>query len=120
MPRHSAGDTTSQLHTAVKIVPQYDNGVVHVLDASRSVSVVSNLLSPRRDDFLRGVVEEYETVRERHASRGQTKTYLSLEDARTNRYTCDWKDIPLEPVNKPGVHVFRSEEHTSELQSRGH
>src|SRR5690625_2448833 len=107
LPLLIGGATTSQLHTAVKIAPQYDNGVVHVLDASRSVSVVSNLLSPRRDDFLRGVVEEYETVRERHASRGQTKTYLSLEDARTNRYTCDWKDIPLEPVNKPGVHVFR-------------
>src|SRR5688500_12667044 len=54
------GATTSRMHTAVKIAPEYDNGVVHVLDASRSVTVTGSLLSKEQKlDFLKGVSKEY-------------------------------------------------------------
>ena len=101
VPLLIGGATTSKVHTAVKIAPAYDRPVVHVLDASRSVSVVSDLLSSKRSaDFGRRIADEYEAVREAHARRHDRTEYLTLEQARTNAFTCDWSKVP---VTKPAV-----------------
>lgn len=94
------GATTSRIHTAVKIVPHYDNGVVHVLDASRSVPVAGSLINPLlRDEFLRKTNEEYDQMRVWHQNKKVTKEYLSIEEARANKFTCDWSSYkPVKPA----------------------
>ncbi len=91
------GATTSRMHTAVKIAPQYDNGVIHVLDASRSVTVASSLLSiDQRDKILSDTVAEYKQLREDFDKKKTIKTYLDFEKASTNRVAIDW--TAFEPV----------------------
>ncbi|HMB90338.1 MAG TPA: vitamin B12 dependent-methionine synthase activation domain-containing protein, partial [Rhodothermales bacterium] len=107
LPLLIGGATTSKVHTAVKVEPHYSGPVVHVLDASRSVAVVSNLMSDDgRDRFIREVAADYEQVRTAHANRQASKTYLSLDDARANRFTCDWSAAPITKPNVLGVQVF--------------
>jgi 5-methyltetrahydrofolate--homocysteine methyltransferase len=91
LPLLIGGATTSRIHTAVKIDPVYDGPVVHVLDASRSVPVASELINPEtRGDFKRRVKEEYNKMRIDHASRQQAKSYVSLKEARNNKVKIDW------------------------------
>ncbi len=79
------GATTSKIHTAVKIAPAYERPVVHVLDASRSVPVVSNLISDEnRGTFESQLKAEYAKLREDFANREQTRKFISLEAARAN------------------------------------
>ena len=76
------GATTSRIHTAVKIAPEYQNPVVHVLDASKAVPVAGQLLNENPTvvtDFADGVRAEYDRLREGHIARQQSKKYLSLE-----------------------------------------
>jgi 5-methyltetrahydrofolate--homocysteine methyltransferase len=101
------GATTSQIHTAVKIEPSYSHPVIHVLDASRSVSVVNQLMSENRDAFASEVRESYASLRERHAGRRSTKIYLPLEEARGNKFTCDWDSVPITTPSRIGTKVFR-------------
>ncbi|WP_290799408.1 methionine synthase [Flavihumibacter sp. UBA7668] len=85
------GATTSRMHTAVKIAPQYDNGVVHVLDASRSVTVASSLLSnEQKTKFLSDTVTEYNQLREDFEKKKTFKAYLSFQDASANKVAIDW------------------------------
>jgi 5-methyltetrahydrofolate--homocysteine methyltransferase len=89
------GATTSRQHTAVKIAPAYSGATVHVLDASRAVDVVSNLLSDRqRDGFLASVRQEYDTLRAQHGARRE-KPLLTLAAARANHLTTNWDDLEL-------------------------
>ena len=91
------GATTSRMHTAVKIAPQYDNGVIHVLDASRSVTVASSLLSnEQRDKLLNDTVSEYQQLREDFEKKKTIKTYLGFEKASANKTAIDWS--AYEPV----------------------
>ena len=86
IPLLIGGATTSKMHTAVKIAPAYSGPVVQVLDASRSVPVVSNLLNPSLSEaYVAKLREEQAAMRESHASRTSEKTYVSLETARANR-----------------------------------
>lgn len=106
-PLMIGGATTSRLHTAVKIAPMYDKPVVHVLDASRSVSVTGNLVSKTlRDAFVKETAEEYERLRDQHKNRSRRKTYLSIEEARKNKTGIDWKQGNIVKPKRPGVHVF--------------
>ncbi len=90
IPLLIGGATTSRAHTAVKIEPKYPHGVVHVNDASRSVGVMSQLLSnENRDGFLTSVRDEYESVRAQRAKSGGPKL-ISLTDAR-NRRELNWE-----------------------------
>lgn len=98
------GATTSKLHTAVKIEPHYESPVVHVLDASRSVGVVSQLISSKSEDFAREVKTEYEQIRERHAARTRRTEYLSLRDARVNAY--NWSQYDIKPPSELGVQLL--------------
>ena len=92
IPLLIGGATTSRAHTAVKIAEQYDNGVIHVLDASRSVPVVSKLISDdTRDAFLKDTYGEYDKLREGYLNRARKKVYLPLEEARANKFKIDWK-----------------------------
>ncbi|WP_372635064.1 methionine synthase [Fodinibius sp.] len=101
------GATTSRMHTAVKIEPNYDQPVVHVLDASRSVSVTGNLVSETlRNEFVKKKENEYLKLRKRHQSRSSRKTYLSIGEARENATEIDWESTEIVPPNEPGKHVF--------------
>ncbi|MFH5882727.1 methionine synthase [Halalkalibaculum sp. DA3122] len=101
------GATTSRLHTAVKIEPMYDQPVVHVLDASRSVSVTGNLVSKTlRNDFVAEIKEEYRQLRDQHEGRTSRRNYLSLEEARNNKTDIDWPNTPIVKPKKPGIHLF--------------
>src|SRR5699024_5829269 len=101
------GATTSRMHTAVKIEPHYDQPVVHVLDASRSVSVTGNLVSETlRNEFVKKKKNEYLKLRKRHESRSTRKTYLSLNEVRENPVQIDWDSSDIIKPNEPGNHVF--------------
>ena len=87
------GATTSKTHTALKIEPQYDGPVIHVLDASRSVGVVSQLLSREEQvchQFVQDVKQEYEQLRIKRSSGENTKEYISIEEAREKKQQLDW------------------------------
>ena len=91
IPLLIGGATTSKAHTAVKIAPNYRGPTIHVVDASRAVGVARKLMSDTlKDDFLASVAEEYETVRERHASRKKKARQLAIADARKARHRIDW------------------------------
>lgn len=102
------GATTSKIHTALKIAPKYSHTVVHVLDASKSVTVASSLLSSQSEDFKKKISEEYAHLREGYLNRSTEKEYLTLEQARKNKLTIDWNQyIPCKP-KQLGVQVFCS------------
>ncbi|WP_353194356.1 methionine synthase [Pusillimonas noertemannii] len=97
MPLLVGGATTSRVHTAVKIAPNYEGPVIYVPDASRSVGVATSLMSDQCDAYLAEVAEEYELVRKRHANRKETPL-VSLEDARAARPAIDWSAyVPPRP-----------------------
>jgi 5-methyltetrahydrofolate--homocysteine methyltransferase len=91
LPLLIGGATTSRQHTAVKIAPEYDGPVVHVLDASRAVDVVSSLLGSGKDAFDRSNRQAQGEIREKYSSRRE-KPLLSYEQARANRLRLDWDD----------------------------
>ena len=109
LPLLIGGATTSKAHTAVKIEQRYHGPTVHVLDASRAVGVVSNLLDPARvDDFMATTRAEYADARERRANRAAKTELLSIEDARARPFATDWSEYePPRPV-KPGVHTVEA------------
>jgi 5-methyltetrahydrofolate--homocysteine methyltransferase len=112
LPLLIGGATTSKTHTAVKIEPQYQNApVVHVLDASRSVAVVSSLLTKNlveKDAFSGKIREEYATIREQRAGRQSSKQYLTIEQARENRFKPDWADYTPPRPHFTGVKTFEN------------
>ena len=108
LPLLIGGATTSRVHTAVKIAPNYEGPTIHVLDASRSVTVVNNLVGKGdREKFLNDILAEYEEVREKQERRTSRKEYLSLEKARENRTKIDWDKTPIITPQKPGITVFQ-------------
>ncbi len=93
------GATTSRMHTAVKIAPQYDEGVVHVLDASRSVTVAGSLLNDQKPAFLGNLKKEYTKLKEDFANKKSVKQFLSLEAAQKNKVKIDWNNFtPVAPT----------------------
>lgn len=103
------GATTSRMHTAVKIEPGYDNGVVHVLDASRSVTVAGQLLNDEtKPVFLDGVKGEYEKLREDFINKRSVKQYIAYPEAAANRMVIDWDHFtPVKP-QFTGTKVLRN------------
>jgi 5-methyltetrahydrofolate--homocysteine methyltransferase len=105
MPLLIGGATTSKVHTALRIEPEYTGPVVHVLDASRAVGVATALVSDtQRDPFVTQVADEYAHIREARAGKGQS-ALVSLEDARANAFEIDENLKPPAPL-QPGVHAF--------------
>ena len=102
------GATTSRMHTAVKIAPQYDNGVLHILDASRSVTAVSTLLNKeQKRTLLEQTQREYESLRNQFLNKGK-KTFIPYEEAVISKEYFDWKNYePTKPA-ADGVTVLKS------------
>ena len=99
LPLLIGGATTSRMHTAVKIAPQYEEGVVHVLDASRSVTVTGSLLNEQKTNFLSGIKAEYEKLRTDFAAKKTIKQFLSFADAQKNPAPIDWNSFtPVPPT----------------------
>jgi len=98
VPLLIGGATTSKMHTAVKIQPQFTDAV-HVLDASKSVVVVSSLLGKDKSDFLEEVREQYADLREEYTATMTDRKFKSLADARTKALKIDWAAAP--PAPKP-------------------
>ncbi len=108
IPLLIGGATTSKIHTAVKVEENYKSGpTIHVLDASKSVPVVGNLLGREKEKFVSGVKEEYERLREHHYKSREEKAYITYDDAKKNKLKIEWKQ---EDIAKPlftGIKVFK-------------
>jgi 5-methyltetrahydrofolate--homocysteine methyltransferase len=109
IPLMIGGATTSKVHTAVKIEQHYDKGqTVHVLDASRAVTVVDSLLGDKKDTYIGELQSEYIKIRENHSKRQQTKKLVSIEDARANQFTIDWREEDIVVPTFTGVKTFKA------------
>jgi len=100
------GATTSRIHTAVKIAPNYKQSTIHVLDASKSVPVVSNLLNKDdkiRIEFIDKYKKEYIDLRKNYLSKREEKNIISLEEARKNKFKIDWKKTKTTKPNFIGT-----------------
>ena len=107
VPLLIGGATTSQAHTAVKIATEYPGGVVHVLDASRVVNVVSSLLSPeQKPAFMAEITAKQERQRDEFAARRSRKPLLSLEQARARRPLFDWATVDIPPPEFTGTRIY--------------
>jgi 5-methyltetrahydrofolate--homocysteine methyltransferase len=107
VPLLIGGATTSAAHTAVKIAPEYAPGVVHVLDASRVVNVVSSLLSPEnKPAFMADVAAKQTAQREDFAARRARKPLLPLAVARERRQTFDWAQVDIPRPDFLGERTF--------------
>lgn len=109
LPLLIGGATTSKIHSAVKIDPAYSGTVVHVLDASKSVTVASSLLSKdQKEVFHQNTKAEYAAMREAHRGKRSNVEYVSIEDARKNKWTCNWHEAEIIPPTFTGIKVFES------------
>lgn len=95
------GATTSKIHTAVKIAPQYSYPAIYVKDASLAVNVVANLVA-KNNDFIESIKKEYAEICEFQEQR-KAKEYISLEQARINKFQTDWDNTPICKPNFTGV-----------------
>ena len=101
------GATTSRMHTAVKIAQQYDHGVVHVLDASRSVTVAGNLLNKEaKEQFLSNINAEYDKLRDDFANKKTIKQYIPFEQAQASAAKIDWTTYTPPKPELLGTKVF--------------
>jgi 5-methyltetrahydrofolate--homocysteine methyltransferase len=105
IPLLIGGATTSKVHTAVKIDQFYNSGqAVHVLDASRSVTVVESLLGSKKNAFITNLKDEYHRLREHHEKHRAAKELLSLEDARANKLQLVFNQDTIVTPKKLGVY----------------
>jgi len=96
IPLLIGGATTSAAHTAIKIAPNYNGPVIHVLDASRSVPVVASLLGQdSRHDFVVENKNSQDEMRQRYGPDKKNKKIISLEKARQNSFVCDWESVEI-------------------------
>ncbi len=98
------GATTSKIHTAVKIAPQYSHTTLYVKDASRSVQAVAELLAGSRD-YLNNILKEYSDIRQVHSTK-KPKEYWTLEEARAKRFHPDFAKYPVSKPNITGTKYF--------------
>jgi 5-methyltetrahydrofolate--homocysteine methyltransferase len=107
IPLLIGGATTSVAHTAVRIDTQFDKGVVHVKDASRAVTVMSDLLNEEASvEFLEDTKKRYAKVRETRASRDATERLITIQQARARRETFDWASTVAPAPRFTGVRIF--------------
>lgn len=104
------GATTSKAHTAVKIDLKYKNAVVHVNDASRAVNVVSSLLGDRNKEYVDDLKSEYSEFREKFLNRQVEKDYVSIEEARQNKFKIDWENEEIFTPNQLGITVVENQD----------
>jgi 5-methyltetrahydrofolate--homocysteine methyltransferase len=109
IPLLIGGATTSRMHTAVKIAPEYEHGVVHVLDASRSVTVAGSLLNKEtKTEFLGNIKTEYETLKTDFANKRTAKQHQKYADAKNNGARIDWESYTPVPPTFTGTKIFNT------------
>ena len=110
IPLLIGGATTSKMHTAVKIEPNYKNHqTVYVLDASRSVVVVNNLLDPNnKEEYIADIKAEYQELRAEYLDSQKDKSFVSLNKARAKRLTTDWRQVSITRPSFLGTRVFNN------------
>ncbi len=107
IPLLIGGATTSRVHTAVKIEEHYKNDqTVHVLDASRSVTVVEKLLGNHKEGFVNDIKADYEKLRQHHEKNRGRKTLLSLKEAQSNAFPITWRPEDVYEPKKLGQTIF--------------
>jgi 5-methyltetrahydrofolate--homocysteine methyltransferase len=108
IPLIIGGATTSRVHTAVKIEEFYTNDqVIHVLDASRSVTVVERLLGDRKTAYVKEIKKEYQKLRENHEKKRAQKRLVSYQDAIVNKFKIDWDKEDIPTPNFIGEKTFK-------------
>ena len=108
IPLIIGGATTSRAHSAVKIAPNYSNTVVHINDASRAVTVVGSLLQKNNKLFKTQIRDEYDKFREQFLKRTRKKEFLSIEDARKNKFSINWQTTEIVKPQQLGVQVIEN------------
>lgn len=107
IPLLIGGATTSRVHTAVKIEKNFTRDqTVHVLDASRSVTVVESLLGGKKTEFVQKIQGEYQTLREHHEKHRLAKRLLSIDDARKKALQLEFNEETIAKPKQLGTHVF--------------
>ena len=108
MPLLIGGATTSRIHTAVKIDPNYSGAVIHVLDASRSVPVAGKLIQSDESQakVLSDIKIEYAKLREDHAKRGGEKAHVAIDKARDNKAKIDWSNFKATKPQFLGTRLY--------------
>ena len=106
IPLIIGGATTSRAHTSVKIAPHYDHTVVHINDASRAVTVVGNLLRKDNHVYKDQIREEYNTFREQFLSRTKKKEYITIQQARENKFKIDWQTTEIVKPKELGTQII--------------
>lgn len=108
IPLIIGGATTSRIHAAVKVAPNYSGPAIHVLDASRSVTVCSTLMNKdTRDDYISGIRAEYDKAREAHLNKRSDKRFKTIAEARENNYKIDTALVAPAPTFT-GTRVFEN------------
>jgi 5-methyltetrahydrofolate--homocysteine methyltransferase len=103
IPLLIGGATTSRIHTAVKIDPNYSGAVIHVLDASKGVPVASKLLSDNdREGFIKEMKAEYQQMRVDYANKREDKNYVTYKEACANKFKIDWNSESVSVPKKLG------------------
>ncbi len=107
IPAIIGGATTSKIHTAVKIAPNYPYGAIYITDASRAVPMVSKLIneSSRRNEIT-SIYQEYRALREKRLAQGRRKSLVSIGRARKNKTEIDWRNYQPPKPEKLGITIF--------------
>ncbi|WP_340155551.1 methionine synthase [uncultured Winogradskyella sp.] len=106
IPLIIGGATTSRAHSAVKIAPHYNNTVVHINDASRAVTVVGDLLKKDSKIYKNQIREEYDAFREQFLKRTRKKEYLTISDARKNKFKINWNTSEIVEPKQLGIQII--------------
>ena len=106
IPLMIGGATTSKAHTAVKIHPEIDSGLVHVKDASSAVVVANKIIGNKSDLYFNEINSEYNEIRNGFLERKQQKEYITINDARNNKFKIDWKNEKISKPNFLGVKII--------------
>ena len=107
IPLVIGGATTSKVHTAVKINHHYESPVIHILDASKSVGVISSLFSKEKVEFCNELDSDYQKIKKNYLERKNQKKFISLDAARANKLKTNWKEYNIPVPNFTGVKVFK-------------
>ena len=108
IPLIIGGATTSRIHAAVKVAPNYSGPAIHVLDASRSVTVCSTLMNKdTRDDYISGIRAEYDKAREAHLNKRSDKRFKTIQEAREHNFKIDTSLVAPAP-KFTGTRVFEN------------
>jgi 5-methyltetrahydrofolate--homocysteine methyltransferase len=99
------GATTSEIHTAVKIEPNYSGVTLHVLDASKSVPVATKLISTEKTNFSNALKEQYQIIRENYEKRTSKVTLLPFEEAQRNALVLDWENYQIPRPKEIGIEI---------------